>query len=142
METIETASLDEIISLFGQYDTNAKLIEKELGVRLYNRETSLKVEGESEENVEKAKRVICALLLLIKKGELLTQQNIRYTISMVNDDMEEHVSELAQDVVCVTSKGKPIKAKTLGQKSILRPLKTTPLFLALAPPEQERPIWR
>lgn len=116
---IETESIGEVIGLFGSFDENVKIIEKELGVHILNRETTLKIEGD-EEALETAQTVIKELLKLIGRGETLTEQNIRYTISMVTDGMAEHIGEIGGDTICISSSGKPVKAKTLGQKNYIK----------------------
>lgn len=107
--------MESAVALFGSFDENIKLIEKEFGVRITCRDSELKIDGEAE-SVSKAGRVIESLLRLINRGELLSEQNIRYCISLVNDDSEEKIEQLAGDCICITSKGKPIKPKTIGQK--------------------------
>ena len=94
------------------------LIEKEFGVALVVRDSELKVTGDDPEAVDKASRTVKSLLTLIGSGETLTEQNVRYCIRMVGEDSEDKgTASLAGDVVCITSKGKPIKPKTLGQRT-------------------------
>lgn len=107
--------MENAVALFGSFDENVKLIEKEFGVRITCRNSELKIDGEAE-SVSKAARVIESLLRLINRGEALSEQNIRYCISLVNDGSEEKIEQLAGDCICITSKGKPIKPKTIGQK--------------------------
>lgn len=107
--------MESAVALFGSFDENIKLIEKEFGVHITCRDSELKIDGEAE-NVSKACRVIESLLRLINRGEALSEQNIRYCISLVNDGSEEKIEQLAGDCICITSKGKPIKPKTIGQK--------------------------
>lgn len=68
----------------------------------------------------KATTAIERLLALINKGEALSDQNVRYVISLVKDGEEDKLMSLSGDCVCITSKGKPVKPKTLGQKSMSR----------------------
>ena len=107
--------MENAVALFGSFDTNIKLIEKEFGVRVTCRDSELKLEGDAE-GVMKAHMVIDSLLQLINRGETLSEQNIRYCISLVNEGSEEKIEQLAGDCICITSKGKPIKPKTIGQK--------------------------
>lgn len=133
MEKImEINSVGEAISLFGSYDENIKIIERELGVQMINRNTSLKIEGE-EEKVENAEKVVRGLIGLIDKGETLNEQNIIYTISMVADGMEEHLSALSDGTVCISSKGRPIKAKTLGQKNYVEAIGANTVTFGIGP---------
>ena len=100
---------------FGSFDENIKLIEREFGVRITCRDSELKIEGDVE-NAAKARTVIESLLQFLSRGEALSEQNIRYCISLVKEGSEEKIEELAGDCICITSKGKPIKPKTIGQK--------------------------
>ena len=105
--------MEHALALFGSFDENVRLIEQEYSVTVTCRGTEIKVFGD-EEGVSLAVRAITGLLSLINKGESLTEQNIRYVMAMVSEGREDKVAALADDVVCITTTGKPIKAKTLG----------------------------
>lgn len=124
--------LEHTIALFGNFDENINLIEKEYDVAVICRGTDIKITGETE-NVDKAARAISSLILLLNKGESITEQNIRYVFSLVSDDNEEKVEALAQDCVCITAKGKPIKPKTLGQKRYIQALTDNTITLGVGP---------
>ena len=85
------------------------------------------------ENVAKAVRVIESLLTLINRGEVLSEQNIRYCIALVNEGTEEKIETLAGDCICVTSKGKPVKPKTLGQKKYCNAIKENTITIGVGP---------
>ncbi len=124
--------MESAVALFGSFDENIKLIEKEFGVRITCRDSELKIDGEAE-SVSKAGRVIESLLRLINRGELLSEQNIRYCISLVNDDSEEKIEQLAGDCICITSKGKPIKPKTIGQKRYCNMIADNTITIGVGP---------
>lgn len=107
--------MENVAQLFGSFDQNIKLIEREFGVKITCRDSELKIDGDIE-SVSKAGTVIESLLQFINRGEALSDQNIRYCISLVNEGSEEKIEQLAGDCVCITAKGKPIKPKTIGQK--------------------------
>lgn len=119
-QKINLDRLEQAEELFGSFDENIRLIEKEFGVALVVRDSELKIAGEDPEAVDKAARTVKSLITLIGSGETLTEQNVRYCIRMVGEDSEDKVARLAGDCICVTSKGKPIKPKTLGQAHLLR----------------------
>ncbi len=129
---MEIDSVATMITLFGSFDDNAKLIENELGVKLLNRETHLKITG-SEEAVGKARRVVEALILMLKKGDTLTEQNTRYVISMVEDGLDGHLAELSDDCICISAKGRPVKSKTLGQKKYVKAIAKNPIVFGVGP---------
>ena len=114
-QIINIDRMENAVALFGSFDGNIKLIEKEFNVRVTCRDSELKVEGDAE-NTSKACKVIESLLQFINRGEALSEQNIRYCISLVNEGSEDKIEQLAGDCICITSKGKPIKPKTIGQK--------------------------
>lgn len=107
--------METAVALFGSFDENIKLIEREFGVRITCRGSELKIEGDVEK-AAKASAVIESLLQFLSRGEALSEQNIRYCISLVKEGSEEKIEQLAGDCICITSKGKPIKPKTIGQK--------------------------
>lgn len=124
--------MEHAVSLFGSFDENVKQIEKEYGVNVISRGSELKVTGDVED-VNKATRAINGLLTLINKGEALSPQNVRYVISLVNEDSEEKLSEMTGDCVCVTAKGKPVKPKTLGQKKYIEAIRNNTITLGVGP---------
>lgn len=133
--TEEIFSIDRMehaVSLFGSFDENIKLIEKEFDVAFITRGSEIKIKGD-EEAVDKAKRAIKNLLLLINKGETLNEQNIRYVISLVRDGNEDKLSSMSSDCVCISAKGKPIKAKTLGQKKYIEAIKNNTIVFGIGP---------
>ena len=112
---ISIENMEAIASLFGSFDENIRMIEREYGVSIVSRGSGLKIIGD-EEGVFAAQRAINSLLNLIAKGESLTDQNVRYVLSLVNEGNEDKLSAMTNDSVCITSKGRPVKPKTLGQK--------------------------
>lgn len=124
--------MESAVALFGSFDENIKFIEKEFGVRIICRDSELKIDGEAE-SVSKACRVIDSLLKLINKGEALSEQNIRYCISLVNDGSDEKIEQLAGDCICITSKGKPIKPKTIGQKRYCNMIADNTITIGVGP---------
>ena len=113
---IEVDRMESVISIFGSFDENIKAVEEHFDVTVSNRDGELKICGEDEEKTDKASKVIEHLLMLTSRGENIGAQEVRYVISVVDEGSGEKLKNLGSDVVCVTSKGKPIKAKTLGQK--------------------------
>ena len=111
--TINAERLEDVISVFGSFDENIRRIEEALCVSIVNRDTELKVTGD-EESADKAVRTLEGLLKLASKGEHIDEQKVRYLITLVHEGKDDQVSKMAEDVVCVTAKGKPIKAKTVG----------------------------
>ena len=113
-QSINIDRMEHAVALFGSFDENIKLIESEYQVKVLSRGNELKVAGDVEQ-VAKAVRVIDSLLTLLNRGELLSEQNVRYCMSLIDDGSEGKLESLVGDCICVTARGKPVKPKTLGQ---------------------------
>ena len=131
-QIINVDRMEQAVSLFGSFDENVKLIEAQYNVKIISRGSELKVSGEAD-SVSKAVRAINGLLMLINRGEALSEQNVRYVLSLVNDGNDDRLSEMMGDCVCITAKGKPIKPKTLGQKKYLECIKNNTITLGAGP---------
>ena len=129
---IEIDRIENIEELFGSFDGNIRIIENEYAVSVVERGSELKISGDIE-SVDKAKKVIENLIILLNKGENITEQNVRYCISLVNDGNEEKIEQLAGDCICITAKGKPVKPKTLGQKRYCRAIKENTITIGVGP---------
>ena len=114
-QRIEIDRLEQAVNIFGSFDENIRLIEAEFRVVVTNRDGELRINGEPEDAMLAAKAVN-ALLTLSSRGENIGEQTVRYVIGLARSGQEDKVSELTADVVCITAKGRPVKAKTVGQK--------------------------
>ena len=131
-QVINVDRMEQTVSLFGSFDENIRLIESNYNVKVISRGSEIKVNGDAE-NVSKAVRAINGLLTLINRGEALSEQNVRYVLSLVNEGNEDKLCEMTGDCVCITAKGKPIKPKTLGQKKYLECIKHNTITLGAGP---------
>ncbi len=131
-QSINVERMEQVLDIFGSFDENIRIIEKELDVRFTMRDAELRVSGEAE-NVMLAVRAVESLISLSARGERVDAQTVQYVLSLVRDGQEKQLSELARDVVCVTVKGKPIKARTLGQKAYLDAIKKNTVTFGVGP---------
>ena len=131
--TINAERVEQLIDVFGSFDENVKKIEQAFGVHSTNRNTELKVTAEDEEAVDAGARAIEALLSLAAKGEEIDDQKVRYLIDLVRAGKEEQVTKMAKDVVCVTAKGRPVKAKTIGQQTYLKAISKNTITIGVGP---------
>lgn len=131
--SINAERIEQIINVFGSFDENIKRVEQTYGVRITNRGTELKLAGEDEEAVDRAARVLEGLLLLAAKGEVIDEQKVRYLIDLVSSGNEDKISEMAKDVVCITAKGRPVKAKTLGQQRYMKAIAKNTITIGVGP---------
>ena len=125
--------MEHVIDVFGSFDQNLRIIEAELNVHVTDRDDSLKISGEDEEAVMHAEKAIEGLLTLAARGEKIDAQNVRYILKLVSEGHENQIGELAKDVICITSKGKPVKAKTLGQKTYVDAILNNTVTLGIGP---------
>ena len=133
MERIVNADrVDDLIAVFGSFDENIKRIEEALNVQIINRGTDMKVSGD-EENVDKAVRTLEGLLALSAKGETIDEQRVRYLITLVREGDDDSISQMAKDVVCITAKGTPIKAKTVGQQKYMKAIQKNTITIGVGP---------
>ena len=124
--------VEDLIVVFGSFDENIRRIEESLGVSIVNRGTDLKISGE-EEAVDKAYRTLESLLALASKGETIDEQRVRYLIALVQEGNDDQVAQIAKDVVCITAKGKPIKAKTVGQQRYMKAISKNTVTIGVGP---------
>ncbi len=129
---IEVERMELLINLFGSFDENVKLIEKELDVAIINRGSEIKVAGEPE-SVDRALSVIQNLLAIAGRGDTIGEQEVRYVMSQIEAGNGEKLEELGKDVICISTRGVPIKAKTLGQKQYLQAIKENSIVFGIGP---------
>lgn len=130
--TVNAERVEDLITVFGSFDENIKRIEDALVVSIVNRGTELKVSGD-EEAVDKAVRTLEGLLSLAAKGESIDEQRVRYLITLVKEGNDQQVAQMAKDVVCITAKGKPIKAKTVGQQTYMKAIQKNTVTIGVGP---------
>ena len=134
---ITTKSSEATAALFGAFDSNAKKIEDAFGVIISNRSResdegdAIVISGE-EEAVSLAARTLEFLGRMVGDGETVSDQSIEYVIGLVKDNLDENNSSFG-DVICITNRGKPIKAKTVGQKRYIKAIKDNTIVLGLGP---------
>lgn len=129
---VNAERIEDLITVFGSFDENIKRIEDALSVHIVNRGTDLKVNGD-EEMVDKAVRTLEGLLALASKGETIDEQRVRYLITLVNEGNDHQIAQMAKDVVCITAKGKPIKAKTVGQQVYMKAIMKNTITIGVGP---------
>ena len=130
--SIEVERMEHVISVFGSFDQNLRLIEAELNVKILDRDNTIHITGE-EEAVMLAEKAINGLLALAAKGENIDSQNVRYILKLVQNGREGEIQKLAGDVICITAKGKPIKPKTIGQREYCDAIAKNTVTLGIGP---------
>lgn len=135
---VMTQSNEATSALFGAFDSNVRKIESAFDVRISNKRCDtdsgdcITVSGEGE-NVDNAVRALEYLKRMAGGGDTLGEQSVEYVIELVRDSRDTVCEQFSADVICVTNRGKPIKAKTLGQKKYIEAIKNNTVVLGLGP---------
>lgn len=119
-------------NVFGQFDEYVKKIERALNVTIISRDGKLKILG-NETSAKQAQRVISQLLMLSKRGNTITEQNVDYTLSLTFEEKEGQMAEIDKDFICHTINGRPIKPKTLGQKTYVDEIRKKMIVFGVGP---------
>ena len=131
-QLINIDRMEHMLALFGSFDENIRVLQKEFGVEILGRGSDIKITGELEA-VSKASKAIESLLSLLNKGEALNDQNVNYVITLVKEGNEDKIDTLSNDCLCLTAKGKPVKAKTFGQKKYTDSIAAHTVVLGVGP---------
>ena len=132
-----TDSSEQTAEIFGNFDTNVSAVERAFAVEIINRDTekttgdAVVIKGEDSDAVLAAYSVLEYLQNMLKMGSDLTEQSVSYVINTVKSG--ETLENFGDDCICVTTKGKPIKAKTVGQKKYIEAIKKNTIVLGLGP---------
>lgn len=129
---IEVEKMEVLINLFGSFDENIRIIEKEFDVAVINRGSDIKIGGEPE-NVDRAVKVIQNLVGMAHKGTAIGEQEVRYVVSQIEDGNDSQLETLGNDCVCITSRGTPIRAKTLGQRDYINTIEKNSIVFGIGP---------
>lgn len=132
LETIIDMPAGHTKNVFGYLDSYVKLIEKTLNVTIVVRDGEIKLIGENN-NVTQAKNVFNQLIELSKRGNVITEQNVNYALALSFENNEKAIVEIDQDLICHTIAGKPIKPKTLGQKSYVDQIRKKMITFGIGP---------
>ena len=133
-----TNSDEATAAIFGAFDQNVRIIERAFDVRISNSHSApdegdaICVVGEGE-SVDLAARVLEYLKHMSGAGETIGENGVEYVIGLVRDNLDETPDQLIKDVICVTNRGKPIKAKTIGQKKYVELIRKNTIVMGLGP---------
>ena len=135
---VKVDSADVLATVFGSCDANVKLIEKKFGVAIHNRisdsgDDVIVVSGEDDGCVSQAYATVHYLVKMAKYNDNINDQSVIYVCDMISSGSSGELEELGDDTICVTMKGKPIKAKTIGQKQYVNAIKKNTIVLGVGP---------
>ncbi len=130
--TIDAGNLDDMQKLLGTFDENLNIVTRELGVQASVEGVLLKISGD-EDNVTLAARVLEGILKLIRAGESVDKSRIVYCIELAREGNLEGIEQVMSGVVAITSRGKQIKCKTVGQKKYVDAIKKNTVVFGVGP---------
>ena len=131
-KSIVVTNINHVLNLFGSHDENIRLIQDDLNVNVITRGSDIKIAG-NQADVDKAYSCISALLKIAESGDDITEQQVRYVLSMADETGAEDIANLSDGGICVTSAGKIIKPKTLGQKKYIESIKENTISFGVGP---------
>lgn len=120
----------DVEDIFGNLDANLRLIKEATGAEIIQREDYLLIRGEQPDAAE---RILEELIALVRSGERVDEQKVNYIISLQESGMSYAEQNVSRDVICFTSRGKPIKAKTIGQKEYVNSIRQKDVVFAIGP---------
>ncbi len=123
---------EQMSNVFGQFDVNIKKIERALGVTVIAREDQLKIIG-NEAAINGAAEVFGQLAKLAERGNVIMEQNVNYALALLQEHKGDAMVEIDHDVICHTIAGKPVKPKTLGQKSYVDNIRKKMIVFGMGP---------
>ena len=123
--------------LFGSFDINTRMLERAFGVSIKNRSgeegDAVIVSGDDADGVRRAVAALEHLKNLARSNETLTEQQVGYVISMINEGKDDELADLDGECICITTRGKPIKAKTVGQRRYVEAIKKNTIVFGIGP---------
>ena len=123
---------EQMANVFGQFDANIKKIERALGVTVIAREDQLKIIG-NEAAINGAAEVFGQLARLAERGNVITEQNVNYALALLEEHKGDEMVAIDRDIICHTIAGKPVKPKTLGQKSYVDNIRKKMIVFGMGP---------
>ena len=130
---LEIESAEVVAKIFGSYDINARMIEKAFSVHVANDVQGIAVSGADGESVDGAVQALRSLYEMSSYSEVLTEQTVRYVIDMVEDGRAEELASFGDDCIAITSRGRPIKARTVGQKHYVDAIRKNTIIFGVGP---------
>ncbi|MCT4605275.1 MAG: PhoH family protein [Marinisporobacter sp.] len=124
--------MDYTKELFGDFDSNVKIIENIFHVDIVSRKGEIVIMGKPKE-AEMTEKLINRLIRVLQSGETLDSQKINYSIKLIKEGQENEIESLLEDVICISAKGKQIKPKTLGQKKYAQSIKKNDVVFGIGP---------
>ncbi|MBO5883140.1 MAG: PhoH family protein [Clostridia bacterium] len=135
--TVKIDNSEITARLFGSFDINVRMVEKAFGVKIHNRQgegsDAVVISGEDRESLRMASDAVRYLKNMANYNEELSEQQVGYVINMVRDGKEKELDGLDGDCICITTRGRPIKAKTVGQRRYVEAIEKNTIVFGIGP---------
>ena len=135
--TVKIESSEITARLFGSFDINVRMLERSFDVKIHNRagedSDAVIISGDDSDSVNMAADAVKYLKDMAKYNETLTEQQVGYVMEMLKDGNREELSNLEGGCICITTRGKPIKAKTVGQKRYVEAIEKNTVVFGIGP---------
>lgn len=118
------------IELFGNMDANLNLIQDNTGVEIFQRDDCLLLRGEE---IGLAENILKELMAVQRSGEHLDVQKVNYIIGLEKQGLSYRENNVSKDIICFTSKGKPLRPKTIGQKEYVNSIRKKDIVFGIGP---------
>ncbi len=135
--TVKIESSEITARLFGSFDINVRMLEKSFDVKIHNRESedgdAVLISGDDAERVNMAADAVRYLKDMARYNETLTEQQVAYVMDMLREGKRDELSDFEGGCICITTRGKPIKAKTVGQKRYVEAIEKNTVVFGIGP---------
>ena len=138
-KTVKTDSIEQTAILFGGLDKNVRVIESAFDVNISTKDSEdiggslILIVGEDSKKVDEAAETISNLRKIASLNGTLKDSDVDYVISMVKDGKGSELRDIDGDCICITNRGKPIKAKTVGQKRYVDLIRNNTVVMGVGP---------
>ncbi len=130
---VKVEDQDMLHKLFGTLDQNIKVIMETFQVNISSRDNEVIIVGDYQDTVTLVETLITSLMETIKTGNFIDEQKLDYYINSVQDGDISKVAELNEEIIVVTSRGKFVKSKTLGQKNYYKAISHNDVTFGVGP---------
>ncbi len=130
--TLNVKDSENMSVVFGPFDENIEIIEKELNVRIIGRGDMLSISGDKD-NVERAITTLENLFEVAKIRDIIDVQTVKYIISISLEHNAENVAKALDECICITNAGRPIKPKTISQKKYVEAINKNVVTFGVGP---------
>lgn len=132
MKELLIESPEILAKVFGQYDENIKMIEGRLNIDVIVRDNTLKIRGGAKA-VDAGIRVVEEMVKTVAVQGTITKDTTDYILQLEAKGLSKEYGALREDTICFTTRGKPIRSKTIGQKKYIEAIRKNEMVFGIGP---------